>query len=395
MEKILKSGNDLKKIWSDRYGDGQSCSFVLNVVEKKKRQKEERETAQRNTEEDNKREDNSKKDNKSKSKKSESGNRVTEDDNNDDRKNEAAKKCLKMKVLVNMKNRTGKKVSKNESEGESENESGNKKKDKTGKKKKNSDDANNNSDDYKHNNKRKAGKKKKNSDNDSDDDKHNNKHKTKKIKNEDNSSAGEKGNLKIKKAIECIQFHSRLAVFKDDFKYKDQVNSEIKIYCLNIQQAAVEIFKTYGTMGTNFLMAQTIVQWKPQKVESVEAKVFWDGVICACSEVVTQLMSTIRLGAEFQQALAVVRSDIVNFIDSCSYGENISFAIQGLNIQLDKFKEYQNKVGLFVEKTEKEVDNLNDENFYVILCAESLDILSTKLNEKELEKIFYTLIKKR
>ncbi|ETO07470.1 hypothetical protein RFI_29922, partial [Reticulomyxa filosa] len=54
-----------------------------------------------------------------------------------------------------------------------------------------------------------------------------------------------KGELKMKKAIECIQVHSRLAVFKDDFKYKDQVDSEIKTYCLNLQQAAVEIFKTY------------------------------------------------------------------------------------------------------------------------------------------------------
>ncbi|ETO07471.1 hypothetical protein RFI_29921, partial [Reticulomyxa filosa] len=38
--KVLKSSNDLKKVWSDRYGDKQSCSFVLNVVEKE----EEKET---------------------------------------------------------------------------------------------------------------------------------------------------------------------------------------------------------------------------------------------------------------------------------------------------------------------------------------------------------------
>ncbi|ETO11564.1 virulent strain associated lipoprotein [Reticulomyxa filosa] len=166
-----------------------------------------------------------------------------------------------------------------------------------------------------------------------------------------------KGNLKVKKAIECIQVHSRLAVFKDDFRYKDQVDSDAKTYCLNIQQAAVEIFKTYGTMGTNFLIAQTIVQWKPQKVESVEAKVFWEGVVCACNEVVTQLMNTIRLGAEFQQALAGVRAGIVDFVDRCLYGEDVPFAIQGLDTQLDKFKEYQDKVGLFADKTGKEVEN--------------------------------------
>ncbi|ETO05126.1 hypothetical protein RFI_32270 [Reticulomyxa filosa] len=106
----IEKWNDLKKIWSDRYGDEQSCSFVLNVVEKETEGGESdnedsmKETAQRNTEEeDNKREDNSKKNNKSKDKKSESGNRVTDDNNNDDKKNEAVKKCLKMKVLVNMK----------------------------------------------------------------------------------------------------------------------------------------------------------------------------------------------------------------------------------------------------------------------------------------------------
>ncbi|ETO09193.1 hypothetical protein RFI_28193, partial [Reticulomyxa filosa] len=33
-EKVLKSGDHLQKIWSDRYGDAQSCYFVLNVVEK-------------------------------------------------------------------------------------------------------------------------------------------------------------------------------------------------------------------------------------------------------------------------------------------------------------------------------------------------------------------------
>ncbi|ETO33817.1 hypothetical protein RFI_03285 [Reticulomyxa filosa] len=144
-----------------------------------------------------------------------------------------------------------------------------------------------------------------------------------------------KGDLKVKKAIECIQIRSRLAVFKDDFKYKDQVDSN-KTYCLNIQQAAVEIFEVYGTMGTNFLMAQTIVQWKPQKVDTIEAKMFWEGVICACNEVVNQLMNTIRLGAGFQQALAEVR--------------------------FGKFKEYQNKVGQFVEKTEKEVDKKTKKN---------------------------------
>ncbi|ETN97836.1 hypothetical protein RFI_39690, partial [Reticulomyxa filosa] len=101
-----------------------------------------------------------------------------------------------------------------------------------------------------------------------------------------------------------------------------------------------------------------IIQWKPQKVESVKAKVFWEGVICACNEVFTQLMNFIRLGAEFQQVLAGVRSGIVDFVERCSCDEDVPFAIQGLNIQLDKYKDFQNKICLFIEKREKEVDKL-------------------------------------
>ncbi|ETO02153.1 hypothetical protein RFI_35283, partial [Reticulomyxa filosa] len=100
-----------------------------------------------------------------------------------------------------------------------------------------------------------------------------------------------------------------------------------------------------------------IIQWKPLEIESVEAKVFWEVVICTCNEVVTQLINSIRLVAEFQQTLSGVRFGIADFVERCLYGENVPFAIQGLNIQLDKFKEYVNKVYLFIEKTEKEVDN--------------------------------------
>ncbi|ETN98450.1 myb domain-containing protein [Reticulomyxa filosa] len=70
-EKVLKSGNDLKKVWSDRYDDKQSCSFVLNVIEKEK-------------EEDSKSEDNNKK--KPKKKKDKNYESTDDDDSKDNDK---------------------------------------------------------------------------------------------------------------------------------------------------------------------------------------------------------------------------------------------------------------------------------------------------------------------
>ncbi|ETO06274.1 rhoptry neck protein 6, partial [Reticulomyxa filosa] len=105
-EKILKSGDGLKKIWSDRYGDEQSCSFVLNIVEKEKETEEESDNENKkkktkgNTEEEGEEEEDNKHDNikqdKKRKRKSESENRVTDDDkkneNGSESGNEKSKK---------------------------------------------------------------------------------------------------------------------------------------------------------------------------------------------------------------------------------------------------------------------------------------------------------------
>ncbi|ETO03500.1 hypothetical protein RFI_33905, partial [Reticulomyxa filosa] len=367
-EKVLKSSNDLKKVWSDRYDDKQSCSFVLNVIEKEEEKETEedsdnekrvkkKKTKGNTEEEDSKSEDNNKKTNKSKRKKSESENRGTNDDdsNNEDKSKKVSGSDSDSDRSTRNEGASKKRKRKKEKERYSESES------------------EDNIDTYQKKNKKEPV--------DPEWDRIFPMDETKDLEPLalTNSNEVEQiamiGSLKVKKAIECIQVHSRLAVFKDDFKYKDQVDSEIKTHCLNLQQATVGIFKAYGTIQTNFLIAQKIIQWKPLEIESVEAKVFWEGVICACNEVVTQLMNIIRLEAGLQHALAGVRFGIVDFVERCSYGESVSFAIQGLNIQFNKFKDFQNKTEKEVEKSirqafgnggSKEAEEISKQLLYIL-----------------------------
>ncbi|ETO12407.1 virulent strain associated lipoprotein, partial [Reticulomyxa filosa] len=104
---------------------------------------------------------------------------------------------------------------------------------------------------------------------------------------------------------------------------------------------------------------------------------------------VTQLMNTIQLGAEFQQALAGVRAGIVDFVERCSYSENIPFAIQGLNIQIDKYKygDVDKSVKqAFNNGVSKEAEEISKQLLRILEELKKKDEKKKEIGEKQVDK---------